>query len=114
MDNAKKRDLVRAFKEAKVRRGVFAVRCAASGECWVSASMNLDKQQNGAWFTLRLGSHPNRALQAAWKAHGEDAFTFETLEEIDGAERSDYALRADLKEMETRWRARLNASAVTG
>ena len=65
MANERKRDLVREYKERKQVRGVFAVRCTASGEAWVSASPNLDTQQNGLWFQLRMGNHMNKPMQAA-------------------------------------------------
>lgn len=121
MDNTpqsakKKRDLVREYKERKAPpRGVFAVRCAPTGETWVSASPNLDAQQNQTWFGLRLGSHPNRALQAAWTAQGEAAFSYEVLETLpEDSAASDYALKADLKALEARWRETLGARRVTG
>lgn len=115
MDKASRRDAVREYKERPPRRGVFAVRCATTAEVWVSASPNLEKQQNGLWFQLGLGSHPNRALQAAWTEHGEAAFTFEILAELEpSSEASAYAVRADLKALETEWRERLGARAVAG
>lgn len=115
MDKASRRDAIRDYKERKPRRGVFAVRCAPTGEVWVSASPNLDKQQNSLWFQLRLGSHPNRALQAAWKEHGEDAFTFEPLAELESeTDASAYVVKADLGALEAEWRDRLGARAVTG
>ena len=114
MANQHKRDLIREYKERKPRRGVYALRCAATGEVWASASQNLDRQQNGAWFQLRLGTHPNKALQAAWKAHGEDAFSYEIVAELGEEERSDYALKADLKALEAACRERLGAKAVVG
>lgn len=110
----RKRDLVREYKERKQMRGVFAVRCAATGETWVSASPNLDTQQNGLWFQLRMGNHMNKPLQAAWKAHGEAAFAYEILAELPEEERSDYALKADLKALEETWRTKLSAAKVFG
>ena len=114
MDKASRRDAVREYKERAPRRGVFAVRCAPTGDVWVSASPNLDKQQNSTWFGLKLGSHPNRALQAAWTQHGEEAFSYEVLAELEPSDASNYVVRADLKAMEAEWRERLNARAVTG
>ena len=115
MDKASRRDAIRDYKERKPRRGVFAVRCSATGEVWVSASPNLEKQQNSTWFGLRLGSHPNRALQDAWKRHGEDTFGFEILAELaSDADASAYVVRADLKALEAEWRERLGARAVVG
>lgn len=114
MSDQRKRELVRAYKERKVRRGVYAVRCAATGEVWVSASPNLDAQQNSLFFQLRAGGFPNRELQAGWKAHGEANFAYEELAELSDQDRSDYALRADLKALEQAWREKLGAKAVTG
>ncbi|MEJ0060535.1 MAG: GIY-YIG nuclease family protein [Terricaulis sp.] len=114
MPDTRKRDLVRAYKERKARRGAFAVRCAPTGEVWVSATPTLDTQQNSTWFGLRSGGHPNRALQAAWKTHGETAFSYEILEELPDEGASAYAVRADLKALEEIWREKLAARAVTG
>lgn len=113
MSNERKRDLVREYKERKVRRGVYAVHCVPTNEIWVSPSPNLDSQQNSTWFQLRLGSHPNKKLQAAWKAHGEATFSYEVLAELSDEERSPYALKADLKALAEEWRAKLNAPPVT-
>jgi hypothetical protein len=67
MDKARRKDIIREYKERAPQQGIFAVRCAASGRVWVSASKHLDKQQNGVWSQLRMGGHPNAKLQAAWK-----------------------------------------------
>lgn len=71
------------YKNRKPQRGIFAVRCTATGHSWVGSSPNLDAARNGTWFTLRLGSHRDAALQAEWKAHGETAFAYVVLEELD-------------------------------
>jgi hypothetical protein len=83
MDKQTRRQAVRNYKEREVARGVYAVRCAATGEVWVGASRNLGQQQNAIWFGLRTDGGRNRAAQLAWRAHGEASFSFETLEEID-------------------------------
>ena len=114
MANDRKRDLAREYKERKQRRGVYAVRCAASGQVWASASPNLDAQQNSLWFQLKLGSHPNRALQDAWRQHGEGAFSFEIAAELSNEDRTPYALKADLKALEADCQEKLSAKAVTG
>ena len=114
MSKEHRRELVREYKERKPQRGVYAVRCVATGEVWASASPKLDTQQNSTWFQLRMGGHPNRALQAAWKTHGEDAFSYEIVAELSDEERSDYALKADLKSLEAEQRAKLGARPVVG
>lgn len=114
MPDQRKRDLIRAYKEKTPQRGVFAVRCSATGEVWAMASMNLEAQQRSIWFMLKSDSHVNRALQQAWDTHGEQAFHFEILATLDDAERSDYALKADLKELETTWLEKLCAAKLAG
>jgi hypothetical protein len=71
------------YKTRPKHRGIFAVRCTPTGRTWVGASPNLDAAKNGLWFTLRIGSARDAALVAEWQAHGEDAFRFEVLEELE-------------------------------
>ena len=108
------RQVVRDYKDRKVSQGIFAVRCAATGETWVGKSRNLDQQQNRIWFGLRAGGYINPAVQAAWKANGEGAFTFEVLETIEDADLSDYSRANLLKERDAHWRAQLGAPKLVG
>lgn len=114
MRNERKRDLVREYKERPKRRGVFAVRCAPTGQVWASSTPNLDTQENSTWFQLRMGGHTNRDLQTAWKQHGAAAFSYEIVAELTDEPESDYALRADLKALEEEWRDKLGAKKVAG
>jgi hypothetical protein len=114
MDKQSRRQVTRDYKERKVSQGVFAVRCAATGETWVGKSRNLDQQQNGIWFGLRSGGYVNRAVQAAWKAHGEGAFSFEVLEAIDAEDLTAYGRDNLLKDRDAHWRAALGAAKIVG
>ena len=58
---------IAAYKERKPAVGIYLIRCRASGQCWIGASPTLDTIQNRHWFTLRQGSFPQPALQAAWR-----------------------------------------------
>lgn len=80
---AARRQIADEFKERKVPRGVFAVRCFTTGDAWVGSSPNLDAARNSLWFQLRGGLHRNAALQAAWKQHGEQTFDLEVLEQFE-------------------------------
>ena len=111
MDRQARKAVVAAYKERKAANGVFAVVCRASGEAWVGQSRHLDAQQNGLWFTLRLGSSPFRSLQAAWAKHGQDEFRFEELERL----REDFptiGLKDELRRRQAIWTARLQATAL--
>ncbi len=110
MEKSRRKELVREYKEKKQQLGVYAVRCDVSGEAWVASSRNLDRQKNGLWFALRADSHPNKALLAAWKKHGEAAFQYEVLEEVT----DDNLLLLDLlmKDRAAHWLKTLGAQPV--
>ncbi|HEY4381328.1 MAG TPA: GIY-YIG nuclease family protein [Acidobacteriaceae bacterium] len=80
---AARRQIADEFKDRKVPRGIFAVRCSTNGDAWVGSSPNLSSAQNSLWFQLRGGLSRHQALQNAWKQHGEESFTFEVLEQFD-------------------------------
>ena len=96
-----------AYKKRKSAAGIYAVRCAATGEAWIGQTLNLETVQNRIWFSLRTGGHPNRELQGAWAAHGADAFAFEPLEQLKEEELA-YVRDALLKERFIHWRSMLN------
>lgn len=114
MDKQSRRQLVRDFKEKKAPLGVFAIRCAASGEVWVGASKNLEAQERSIWFGLRLGQYINKSIQAAWKAHGEGSMSFEALEAIDEPDLTPMGLADLLKARERHWIAALGAKKALG
>jgi hypothetical protein len=114
MEKARKREILQAYKEEKRPAGVYALRCAATGEVWVGTSKNIGQQKNSIWFSLRSGGHPNRKLQAAWAAHGADAFSFEVLEEVDQAEMTALGLTDALKSLDKSWRETLGAGSAVG
>ena len=82
IDKTRRRELLRAYAERKPQTGVFAVRCPAANAAWVGWSTSLDKRQNSLWFQLRAGGSPHADMQALWSTHGEDAFSYDILEQI--------------------------------
>lgn len=111
MDKSARRAAVAAYKEQPVVGGVYVVRCTASGEAWVGATANLEGLKAQPFFSLRLGGHPNRGLQAAWTAHGEAAFTLQVVERLP-EETVDYARAAQLRDRAAHWRAELGAKRL--
>ena len=99
------------YKKRKSAVGVFAIRCAGSGQVWVGQTPNLETVQNRTWFTLRTGSHANAELQRAWSTHGEAGFSFEPLEQLEDEELA-YVRDKLLKERELHWRAALSGSSL--
>lgn len=106
-----RKEAIRQFRERKPPRGVYALRCTATGETWVEASPNLDAARNGQMFMLRHGSHLNPALQAAWNASGGEAFEFTVLEQLDDGVTS-LATRDTLLQRKRHWTAQLAARPV--
>jgi len=104
--------LLRAYKERKVEAGIYAVRCVVTGQAWVGATPDLSTRQNGVWFSLRQGSHREKSLQAAWNAHGPDAFVFAAVEAIDAEGLDRFGRDSRLKDRREHWIATLNATGL--
>lgn len=111
MKGAVRKAAVAAYKERKVVGGVYAVRCAPTGQCWVGRTPDLSAVQNRLWFTLRHGGFPHRVVQAAWRDYGAEAFTFEEVERFDDEELADLGDRG-LKERLAHWRRTLDAEPI--
>jgi hypothetical protein len=109
MSNARKKELLREYKETPQRAGVFAIVCGDAQ--WTGATRNLAKQQNSLWFQLRMGKYPNAELQQAWNEKGESAFTYEVLEEV--KDENPLIIGELLKEREAMWREELEADRVS-
>ena len=110
-DGADPRAAKAAWRERKAVAGVYAVRCAASGEVWVGASLNIDSVPNGLWFALGTGGDPRRGLQRSFTAHGRESFAFEELERLP-EEKLPFVRDKLLKTRSAHWRAALGASAI--
>jgi hypothetical protein len=102
---------IRAYKERPVERGVFSFRCVPTGERWVGGSRDLYACRNSLPFTLRLGRHRERTLQAAWNTHGGDTFQFEVLQVLD-KDTPALVLPEELKHAVDAWASKLGAQAL--
>jgi hypothetical protein len=107
-----RRALVRGYKDRVIEAGVYAIRCAPTGQVWIGGTPDLAIRQNGVWFALRMGGHPSASLQAAWTEHGELAFGFEVLEVIDDRGLEKIGRAALLVERREHWRAALGAEGL--
>lgn len=111
MTSADRKALIADYKDRETIAGVFAVICSATGRAWVGASRHIDTQQNGLWFSLKMGSSPFKTLQAEWNAHGADSFRFEQLDRL-SPDLSDMARKDELKKRAALWAVRLDAEAL--
>jgi len=111
MHGAERKAAIAAYKKREDAIGIFAVRCANSGEVWVGPSLSLDGIKNRIWFSLRINSHSNAEMQRAWSAHGESSFNFEVLEKLDPDEPA-FVRDSQLKDRAAHWRAALRAEVA--
>ena len=102
---------IAAYKERKSVPGIFAVRCAATGQAWVGQTPDLTTVGNRIWFALRQDCSRNRSLQSAWNAQAGEGFVLEELERLDDEDRG-YVLDADVKARLAFWRLELGALAM--
>ena len=105
-----RKQAVREYKERKIPRGIYAVRCTTTGAAWVGCARNLEAAKNRTWFSLRMGNAIDRSLQAAWNTYGVDAFVFEVLETLDDV--NEMSVADLLKEKRAAWVTRLNAEQL--
>jgi hypothetical protein len=111
MDGAQRKAAISAYKERKVPAGIYAVRCRVSGQCWIGKAPDLTTIQSRIWFVLRFGSSTCPSLQAAWRAHGEAAFAFEVIEQLEDEE-SAYVRGRLLKSRLEHWLGKLDAVSI--
>lgn len=111
MERSDRKAAIAEYRERKPEPGVYAIRCKASGEAWVGRAPNLPAIRNRLFFTLKLGTTPQRSLQDAWNAHGEEAFAFEVLEVLD-IEKVGLGWERELKKRHADWAERLGAVAI--
>jgi hypothetical protein len=102
---------VAAYKERKVVAGIYAVRCLTDGKHWIGHAPDLSTIQNRLWFMLRHGNSAHLGLQAAWRDHGAENFTFTEIERLDD-ESLGFARDRVVKDRLGYWRTALGAEAI--
>lgn len=102
---------VAAYKEAKIEAGIVVMRCVPTGEAWVGATPNVGAIENRLRFTLKMGNGAHASLLVAWKAHGEDAFTVQTLEVIETDDTGRFR-QLLMNERAAHWMAELGAQPL--
>ena len=98
---------IRDYKNTPRPMGVYAIRHVASGRLLVGTSVDLPSILNRERVQLRLGAHPNRALQADWRELGEAGFSFEVLDTLTPPETPGYDPAADLAALGALWLEKL-------
>lgn len=105
--SADRKALARAYRETPRTMGIGAVRNTASGKVLLVASNDLPALLNRQRAQLKLGAHPNHALQQDWNAAGPDAFSFDVVDVLKPADTPDYDPTEDLRTLEALWLEKL-------
>ena len=61
---------------------IYRITCTANGKFYIGSTVNKAQRWARHRRQLRDGTHPNKHMLAAWRAHGETTFVFEVLEDV--------------------------------
>jgi len=62
--------------------GIYAILNDANGKMYIGSAVDIKRRWIRHVHRLRLGTHTNPILQAAWNKYGESTFSFAVLEEV--------------------------------
>ena len=102
-----RRQLSRRARDAFPPMGVYAIRDRLTGQVRVKSNRNVPGAINRLQFELRLGSHPDKALQAAWQAGGAERVSIETIELLKQRDDPAFDYAAELRVLEQLYREEL-------
>ena len=105
---ATRRELSRRARAAFPPMGVYAVRDHTSGRVRVKSSRNVNGAIDRIRFELRLGSHPDKSLQAAWQRAGAQGVSFEVIELLKERADPDFDYAGELRMLEQLYREELD------
>jgi hypothetical protein len=106
--------LIREYKTDRRPVGVFQVRNTMNGKVFLGSTVDLPSMLNRQRAQLRMGAHPNRQLQADWRAHGANAFAFEVVDTLTPSDEASYDPAADLSTLEAMWLAKVEPFGQRG
>lgn len=66
--------------------GIYGIKNLVNGKQYIGSSTNIEKRFWEHLSALRWNRHHSRKLQRAWSKYGREAFAFDTLEVVAGAD----------------------------
>jgi group I intron endonuclease len=109
-----RKELNQEYLERPKPAGVFQVKNTANGKVLLGSSLNLEGALNGHKFTLKIGSHRNKALQEDWNRYGAEKFVFEILEVVQVRDDPNFNLSDELILIEMMWLEKLQPFGEKG
>ncbi|MET3289967.1 UNVERIFIED_CONTAM: DNA-binding CsgD family transcriptional regulator [Brevibacillus sp. OAP136] len=120
MERQSRKDAIRAYKEELKPMGIYQIYNKRDGKALIAGSMNLPAIFNRQRFTLKLGSHTDKALQQDWNDAGEEQFSFDILQQLEPKENETATpdvlkqYQEKLTELESIWRLELQNTEEPG
>ena len=101
---SQRRELLRAYKQAGPRMGLYRIRNLAEGRFLLGASLNVDGALSRAMFELKLGTCRPAALQADWQRLGAAQFALELVDTVRRRSEPGIDYREELADLCQLWR----------
>ena len=114
MDKAKHKSLKRDYKEMPRLTGVYLIKNEKTGKVFIGSSLNVTARINRHKAEFAFGSEKIPGLLDDWNKYGEENFTFDVLEVLEGEYDSDAALKEDLVLLEQIWIEKYNPFGDNG
>lgn len=103
MDKQEQAAVKREYKESTPAAGVYRIRNEKTGRIFIGSSLNVNARINRHKASLFFGSEEVPELGPDWKKYGQESFTFEVLEVLEGEYDSDDERKNDLTLLERMW-----------
>ena len=99
----KKKELKREYQQSPRPMGVYQIRNLVNDKVLLGSSLNLPGIFNRYRFSLLVGTHHNKTLQAEWNEFGSSKFAFEILDELTATSEPGRDYREELTFLEDLW-----------
>ena len=109
-----RKELKAEYKTSKTSAGVFQIRNLINSKIFIGTAQNIPGILNSNKFQLTAGKHPNACLQADWKAFGESAFVFESVDELTVFDNPRQDIRIELAKLQDMWFEKLKPFGERG
>lgn len=114
MNSDRKKELKSAYKSRPVTGGICCIYCKNNNRRLLQSTRNIEGLRNRFTFAMKIKSCPDPLLLEEWKEFGNDAFTFEVLEEIaKREEQTDKEFTADIEVLYEMWLEKLQQSDLS-
>jgi len=109
-----RKEITRAYKERKLRGGVYTITNTVNGKYLIGHAANMASVRNHFQFAVTTGSAVHPKLRDDWATLGGQAFRLDVLEELEqGPEQSQADFLDELNTLEQLWSAHLGTATVS-